>query len=143
MIVLTLAIIVSFPAVSCMKPIIPVTTNPPSLNELEEKSLPPVFSNIDLLRGRYSTTFHFPNSYSRQVFGTLPIQLEAEFAEMTLNTSLITTPERLVAYRVIRPVVDEAYAYKLAQRLGFEGELEENKQLRYPDYRFHNGPSAV
>jgi hypothetical protein len=86
---------------------------------LEEKILPPVFSNMDLLWGKYYQTLCFPNNSSHLVFGGLPIQLDAKFAELTVNIDLPIVPEKLTAYKVIRPLVDESYTHGLAQRTGF------------------------
>src|ERR1035437_6190478 len=104
--------------------------------------VPPVFSNIELLRGRYSETLHFTNTNSRLVFGSLPTQLNAEFEELSLNSDLSDPPDKLTAYKVNRPSVDEIYARELASRLGFNGDLTEDTKLKYPDYRFHNGPAS-
>ncbi len=141
-VLLSMLVLGSAASISCDNATSPAASENPSSLTLEEKSIPPVFGNMELLRGRYRQTLHFKSSYWRLVFGSLPAQLETEFAELTVNSTLPAVPERLVAYKVIRPEVDEAYARSLAQRLGFIGEPEENKQLKYPDYRFYNGPPS-
>jgi hypothetical protein len=98
-------------------------TNFPSQVILTEKSLPPIFSNMDTVWGDYFKTLFFTDS-SRLVFGRLPIQLDAEFAELSIIADLPVVPEKLIAYKVIRPVVDETFAQNMAQRVGFNGPLE-------------------
>jgi hypothetical protein len=87
---------------------------------LTEKSLPPVFRDMDVVWGKYFETLFFTDS-SRLVFGRLPTQLDAEFAELSINTDLPVIPEQLIAYKVTRPVVDETFAQSMAQRSGFKG----------------------
>jgi hypothetical protein len=115
---LNVLVLTSVAFISCDNSSTPLIHENTSLT-LEEKSLPPVFSDINLLRGEYRETLHFSNGYSQLVFGSLPRILEAEFAELSVNSTLPVVPEELIAYKVIRPVVDETYAYDLSQRIGF------------------------
>ena len=92
--------------------------------ELIEKSLPPVFSDMNVLGSKYFDTLIFPPfDTSNWVFTHQNDYLQAEPAELTINSSLPPVPDKLIAYKIIRPVVDEAYARELTQRIGFNGAL--------------------
>lgn len=116
---LSLLVLGSIASVSCDNSSPAATSENTSSLMLEEKSLPPVFIDINLLRGKYHETLYFTNGYSQLVFGSLPTVLDTEFAELSVNSSLPVVPEKLTAYKIIRPVVDETYARNLSKHLGF------------------------
>ncbi len=90
---------------------------------LEEKSLPPVFSNMNTLWGKYFSSLIFPpDDHSDLVFSRHPIQATKP-EELTIDSSLPAVPDKLIVYKVIRPVVDETFASNLVQRIGLTGEM--------------------
>jgi hypothetical protein len=105
--------------VGCVESKSPEASFSPSTSPLEEKSLPPVFNNMNLLRGAYRSGMCFVDDATRFILGTLPEQLDAEFNDLAMNSGYPTVPETLTAYKVIRPGVDATYAQDLAKRLGF------------------------
>ncbi|MBA7649815.1 hypothetical protein ES703_57614 [subsurface metagenome] len=123
---LSVLVLGSIVPVSCDSSPSPASSEKSSPLILEEKSLPPVFSDYDHLHGSYFRTLYFPISYSHLVFGSPPSQSDSDFAELTVNASLPDIPDKLIAYKVIRPVVDETYARNLSQRLGFNDPLQFN-----------------
>jgi hypothetical protein len=86
----------------------------PTTPALEERELPPVFSNMDLLRPAYRRSCVSSDAH---LFGSLP-RMTDTFQEMALPAIQPSVPNRITAYRIIRPEVDEEFVRTLAKRLG-------------------------
>lgn len=60
--------------------------------------------------------------------------------EVILDTTLPSLPEKIMVYEVIKPIIDEKFAYMIANKLGFNGELVPVKQGEFRwAYSFING----
>ena len=87
---------------------------------LKEKSLPPVFSDMNTIGGSYRGSLIFPPfDTSDFIFPDANDYLTFKPAELSLNSDLPSVPDKLIAYKIIRPVVDEAYARNMMQLIGF------------------------
>jgi hypothetical protein len=87
---------------------------------LEEKSTLPVFNDMNVLGSKYCLSLIFPPSDTSSFLFPHPGDyLTFKPAELSLNSCLPVVPDKLIAYKVIRPVVNETYARDLMRRIGF------------------------
>jgi len=109
------------------------------------KPLPPVFEGARLFNDHHF--YKSPPVYRCITPGHQPHAYEEGWPfEVNLNTALPDAPDRLTAYKIIRPAVDEDYARSIAQRLGYnENTLESWDNSSYPHngYRFYKGNKAL
>lgn len=118
----------SITVASCTTPIsthLPETTSP----VLE---LPPVFDNINNFSVEISA-----DAISRpRIYKNLSKSQEPHdwSVELTSDIDLPASPDTLNAYRIIRPNIDEEYARKVAEQIGFDKPVEEvtNDKLPFP-----------
>ena len=110
---------------------------------LEEKTLPPVFSDINVLKNKYWANLIFPpigtsNTSENDYLPFTPVELPG-------NSSPSTVPDKLIAYKVIRPVVTKDYASNLASRLGFRGKINrsDNTYINTYSYILNTGTTDI
>jgi hypothetical protein len=92
---------------------------------LEEKALPPVFTGMEQLWGRYFNT-SISSTHNGLLYSPVYANPDNQFQELDLKTSLPAVPERMTAYTINQPNINEDYARGLAQRFGFPDNLNFN-----------------